>query len=265
MKNDFLKQLIEEVFLNEFVKPDAKADDPFGAYFLAPIRKDKVPEESNTDLEQRFFKAVTKHVRSNNDRLLSSIFEQIYELAQQGTYKKFLLPPPGKRAYRLTKASASEAAKLLRLSIEEIEKDPNRGWYVEGGGTWESKGKDPIGSWSLEGTSKDLTPFVTIDHRRPVQILLVADPSKNKFLINPYEINKKMEPNQLLYNEETESISYGPVEFEEASFFYSKVLFAKRMRDFEVPIDRIHKELVQALGEKVTPGTGILASYSSEK
>jgi hypothetical protein len=246
-----LKQLLEEAFLLEEAVPDASPKDPFGKYLFAPLRDDvPEPKEPNTKREEDFLSALEFFYFDNKDKNLIEILPSLFSLAKKGKYTKFLVPPQNRLAYRFLQVDVEKASKILGVSIEKIESSPNMvPFYVTGCPDYVPISGRQLSSWTLDPEFRAMSDFAyTNDVFGPpkmVSIVLVAETSKNKFLLNPEELTKSgILPNISNFYYEMETIGIGPIKILEAA--YVKFLRAQSNRLKY----KIHRALLSALNLK---------------
>lgn len=212
--------VVETQELLELAKPEASENDPFGKYFDGENRDDVKPREDNTATEDEVIDALTTHVVDNSSTKFERYTELLLKLKKQGKYKPFLTPTPG-RAYRLLwNVSAEKAAEILRLPINEIEADTGNAWYVSGGGVLKPVYAQ-VQSWSYSLSDVVVDDLLDVSSRRGVGILLVADISKNNFILNWKNLAtkaKSMGDAASYLKSEKEVVSVGPVKFIEAAY-----------------------------------------------
>lgn len=214
---------------NKAPKPEAPNDAPFGKYLFAPDRKDlkgKV-NEPNTPEENKFLYSLIYHYdgAGGPGPALDKFAPMAIDLLKKGEYKK-ILAPPKRTVYRLLwNVSPKLAASILRLGVKDITTNSNQAWYVDGGGTIEGIRRS-IQSWTTTiGTEWVSSLFDESLKSGNVAIVLAAhtETDGNEFFINPKTAENISSLPQSLVKKEQEVISYGPVNFFEASFYYKTV------------------------------------------
>ncbi len=212
--------VVETQELLELAKPEASENDPLGKYFDGENRDDVKPRENNTDTEESVIAAIKTHIVDNSSKSFERYTDLLLKLKKQGKYKPFLTPIPG-RAYRLLwNVSAEKAAEILRLPINEIEADAGNAWYVSGGGILKPVYAQ-VQSWSYSLSDVVVDDLLDVGLRRGVGILLVADISKNNFILNWKNLAtkaKSMGGAASYLKSEKEVVSVGPVKFIEAAY-----------------------------------------------
>ena len=200
-------------------KPEAAPNDVYGQYFNANNRKDIKVNEPNTGPEQTLVNALDMYFNNNIKGSLEKQLPTVDSLLKKGKYSKILKAPQNMPVYRLMfNLTPETAASILRLPVESIKEDFSQAWYVSGGGTLPTT-KTKIQGWTEELNPKllkNISGFST-PSGTGVALLVASNTNNGKFFLNPEETPKA---GIRAMPEEKETISYGPVEFNEAAYFY---------------------------------------------
>jgi hypothetical protein len=246
-----LKALLEEAFFFEEAAPDALPEDPFGQYLFAPIRYDvPKPKEPNTDEEKEFLKALEHLFNYDKTSKLTKLLPSLLSLVKKGKYTKFLVPPKSGRAYRFMQVDVETASKILGVSIEKIKNSPEMvPFYVTGCPDYVPLRGEQLSSWTMDPEYETMSKFTYTERfygeTEMVSIVLVAETSKNTFLLNPEELTKSgiyQSINNYYY--EMETIGVGPIKILEAA--YVRVLRREKPSMSMLSYD-IHGALMSAL------------------
>jgi hypothetical protein len=223
-----LKKLILE-------KPEANPDDIFGKYLFGSERSDEpASNEDDTELEEEFWYALDNHFGSyayNNE--LQKIFPKILKLVHDGKYAK-LLKPRNKKCYRLLyNVPEDKAQKILGLTYNQVESIRNtqiKPHVINNSEDYENLEGTILSSWtsklnfkSFESVSESASIFrhTNVNSNEYIKsifiIILEANIENNKFLVNPVNFNKYI-PHIFSYEDEFETIGYGKIKINRASF-----------------------------------------------
>lgn len=221
--NNSLSILFESNML-ELAPPEANKDDVFGKYLNGQDRKSnsEAGYEPNTPKENELVRNISDYFSSNQKGEISRKYPLIANLIKQKKYLKYLKAPKNAPVYRLMfDLDPKVAAKLLRLPLKEILADANQAWYVSGGGVLAPATGQKIQGWSIDLKPKLLTSISgfsrKITNQPRVSILFVSNTNKGNFFLNP---NTMDDLRVDAIEGEDETLSYGPVQFVEACYFY---------------------------------------------
>ena len=221
--NNSLSILFESNIL-ELAPPEANKDDVFGKYLNGQDRKSnsEAGYEPNTPKENELVRNISDYFSSNQKGEISRKYPLIANLIKQKKYLKYLKAPKNAPVYRLMfDLDPKVAAKLLRLPLKEILADANQAWYVSGGGVLAPATGQKIQGWSIDLKPKLLTSISgfsrKITNQPRVSILFVSNTNKGNFFLNP---NTMDDLRVDAIEGEDETLSYGPVQFVEACYFY---------------------------------------------
>lgn len=208
MKN--LKEYYQFV-LSEAKKMEGEApkDADFGRFAFAPTRQDvPTPAEPNTKSEEEALQALQTYFNKNQSGPLSQKAQQLWDLANQGYYKKVLDPGEYSTAYRILRMTSAQFAGLSGIAPEAI-----RSFGTMPAGTLSPKGGQ-ISGWTVN-------PKLFVDNDvgygdGEVIALFIAPIEGNKFFGNPGFLAKSV--GAAMFQYEMEVIALGPVQYSKCSY-----------------------------------------------
>lgn len=219
-----LRRLIRALLSEATLEPDeprVAPDEALGRYAFPGDRTDpeyaRVPED-DTELEDRFYRALVKHYDHNDDAELRRIWPEVIGLARAGMYPGLLVPPAGD-VFRLMAVDPARCGEILGLSVEEIKAREGAAQRV--GSPPAYAPRDFISSWTLdpetlvENTSSQFLSYKS-GH---CTLLLVTEASRGEFMMNPESFARgwKLGSN---YQYEYEVIAGGPVGLKSAAWVW---------------------------------------------
>lgn len=218
-----LSRLLEALFIKE--SPEAPEESLYGQYLFAPNRKDlgkNEKEEENTDEEGEL--EVALNVWYNGDGSdLSDMIGQVKNQVKKGYHKNILQAPVGKQAYRIiSDVDLPAASKILNLSERDIVDTEGEPSITYSPGILTPNSYSDLQSWTLSddlGSFQHIMDNIGIYSVKPGRCIIImrAEVSDESFIINPKGIESVEGFAHYAY-EENETISFGPVKLNRASF-----------------------------------------------
>ena len=188
------------------VKPDATASDEFGQYFAGSQRELNEPD---TKIEIDLLTNLSNHYSGvGND--LDKFEGLLTKLKQEGKYKKFLTPPPGK-IFRMMRIGVPTFVHLFNdILPDDWKKDPNKVHVMKKTGVLNPSYKSKIQSWTYSA-NEGLASFVTGSNQGEVLLIVVADSNQPNIFLNWQQMKSAI--NMMMVSTEKEAISFGPVKY----------------------------------------------------
>ena len=168
--------------LYEAAEPEADKEDVFGQYLFAPQRKDiekDIPEEPNTEFEQKFRYALHDFFDNSYQGSLEPIASKILDLIAKHKYVR-LLDPGEKTVYRGVTVDAEFLQNLLASLGEEVKH--NKYVVVKASNQLKPLKSKLLQSWTIKPTTA--ADFSVMNSTDPddVALIFAAETKNNAFL-----------------------------------------------------------------------------------
>ena len=210
---------------------EAPANAEFGQYAFAPTRKElPSPKEPNTREEEEAKEAIEDYLVSNRKGDLDQQALKLYQLAQQGYYKKVLSPDEYSEAYRILETSAETLASILGVKDLGVE-------GVTGPGVLRPH-EGNISGWTVN--PKFLIKNMPNYGKGYMIAVFAADIGSNKFFGNPGNMASAVDVAEM--DVEKETIAIGPVN-------YTKCSYAKLTTEIQSSSSQRNQFLLNVLGK----------------
>lgn len=189
-----------------FEEPEHGPDAIFGKYLFDKTRGDIPEREPETKDETDFRIALEKYIGSNAKRSLSAMAQKILKLVNAGMYEP-LLSPGNITVYRTLSFISAPNLSSFNGMIGSL-----------GAGTLEPK-LNPLSGWT---SSKDFTDEYVQGMLGSASLITVYAASttanKGKFFGAPGKLALALDTGYKDFSYEMETISLGPVDYQEARF-----------------------------------------------
>lgn len=167
--------------------------------------------------KDKLVKALTLHVKGNDNEQLEKLVPQIEKWMKQGKYKELLqVDPKLDVIYRVIDFKTEKQLQKI-LGLEKVN---TKSYQKVKGGTLEPRPGTQLSSWSANVRAMLYSGFFSVIPKNSHLLLLKAKIKGNKFFGNTETMAKKVADDS--YQLEKEAVGIGPIEYEEAVYGFRK-------------------------------------------